>query len=189
MALTVLLLALVASCSAAATAAAPGFGRNNDDNTRHKIEAQRAQQRLANALPASYIVKLKAAPLAAYRGGVSGLAATAAADGGRLDVTSAAAVAYAAHVDAQSAAVAAQAGVQPSSIGYKYQVTMAGFLVKNPSGSELSALRRNPNVARVERNEIVHTMTDASIRFLGLAGESEERTIHCLIRMRHRCNS
>jgi hypothetical protein len=164
------LLLTLAIGSSLAAADAPTYGRNNDDNMQQKVEAQLAQRRLANKLQRSYIVKLKAAPLAAYRGGVSGLVATASADGGKLDVSSAAAAAYAAHVDAQSAAVAAAAGVQPSSIGYKYRVTLAGFMVRNPSRSELASLRRNPSVARVEQNDLVHTMTDASIRFLGLAG-------------------
>jgi hypothetical protein len=132
-----------------------------------KVQAELEQRRQARAIADTYIVTLKAEPLAAYSGGLDGLAATASAEGEKLDVTSAAAVAYAAHVDAQSVAVATQAGVQPSRIGCKYRVTLAGFTVKNPSSSELAALRRNPNVVRVERNAMVYSMTDASISFMG----------------------
>jgi hypothetical protein len=172
----VLLLLLVASYSTAAAAAGPGYSRNNDDNMMLKVQAELEQRRHERAIVDSYIVTLTAEPLAAYSGSINGLAATASTEGEKLDVTSAAAVAYVAHVDAQSAAVAAQAGVQPSRIGYRYRVTLAGFTVRNPSRSELAALRRSPIVARVEQNAMVHSMTDASIRFMGLAGEKLDFT-------------
>jgi subtilisin family serine protease len=115
-----------------------------------------AQARLGDRTPAAdeYIVQLDAPPLARYRGGARGFAATApAATGAKVDRDSAAARAWSRELDDRQAAVLAAAApaVTPSA---RYRVAFAGFAAKL-TAAQAQALRAQPGVAHVTRERFV----------------------------------
>ncbi|KAF8071305.1 SBT2.5 [Scenedesmus sp. PABB004] len=126
------------------------------------------------ALFSLYIVRLSGDPVAAYEGGVPGLAATAAADGGRLRARSAAAAAYAGHLEAGAAAAAAAAGVPRGRVLHTFQYALNGFTVADPSPDELARLAATPGVVSISRDRRVFAATITTPRWLGLAGAGRD---------------
>jgi subtilisin family serine protease len=116
---------------------------------------------------AVYIVEMAEAPVAAYRGGRAGLAATKPSAGRRLDSTSPAVRRYAAHLDARQSAVLQGAGVAQTSKLYGYQFSFNGFAASLTPG-QVARLQRDPAVRRVTQDRLDHTMTDNTPSFLGL---------------------
>jgi hypothetical protein len=135
-----------------------------------------------------WFVQLKDAPAVAYSGDIPGLAATRAqptdalaasssSDAGvsgrrpRFTASSAAAVQYASYISAQSeAAVARALGPATSArIVHRYSAILAGFTVGPLSGSEVRALRQDPNVASVTRDGRGYVKTISTPAFLGVS--------------------
>jgi subtilisin family serine protease len=116
---------------------------------------------LVAASPASaaandhYVVMLKAAPLASYRGEVRGFGATNPGVAGtrKVDARSGAGRAYAGYLTRrQNAVLDRLPGKRPSAI-YSYRTAFAGFAAKLTRAQAIAA-RKDPSVARVFRDEL-----------------------------------
>src|SRR3954454_12752372 len=105
----------------------------------------------AHAAPThTYIVQLKAAPLASYTGGARGLRATSPQVTGqrKLNTRTVAAQAYRSYLASrQDAALARVRGAAPK-VDYSYRVAFAGFAAEL-THAQAAALRQAPEVARV----------------------------------------
>src|SRR4051812_25392665 len=98
----------------------------------------------------TYIVQLKAAPIASYTGGTRGLRATSPLVTGqrKLNVRSASALAYRSFLAGrQDAALAHVRGAAPK-VDYSYRVAFAGFSAEL-THAQAATLRNAPEVARV----------------------------------------
>src|SRR3954452_2174107 len=98
----------------------------------------------------TYIVQLKAAPIASYAGGARGLRATSPLVTGqrKLDVRSASALAYRSYLAGrQDAALSHLRGAAPK-VDYSYRVAFAGFSAEL-THAQAATLRNAPEVARV----------------------------------------
>src|SRR3954452_21253742 len=98
----------------------------------------------------TYIVQLKAAPIASYAGGARGLRATSPLVTGqrKLNVRSASALAYRSFLAGrQDAALAHVRGAAPK-VDYSYRVAFAGFSAEL-THAQAATLRNAPEVARV----------------------------------------
>src|SRR3954470_17844655 len=105
----------------------------------------------------TYIVQLKAPPLASYTGGTKGLSATSPLKTGaaHLNTTSAAAQAYSSYLDdRQDAALARVPGKDPKVI-YDYRTAFSGFAAEL-TADQAAALRSAPEVATVFKDEKQH---------------------------------
>ncbi|WP_299517638.1 cell wall-binding repeat-containing protein [uncultured Serinicoccus sp.] len=118
----------------------------------------------------TYIVMLADSSLAAYEGGVSGIPATKPAEGEKLSTTSAAAEEYTAYLDRQQNAVLDSVGLDRADAVYTYSTSFNGFTAEL-TGSQVSALRKDPAVAAVWEDEIRTTDTVTTPDYLGLTGE------------------
>jgi subtilisin family serine protease len=104
----------------------------------------------------AYIVELQAPPLAAYRGEITGYAATSpAVTGRRLDAASSAARRYRAQLDSAEAAVLSAAGVDTTRPMYRYRTALSGFAARLTPG-EAQRLGATPGVARVSPSRRLH---------------------------------
>src|SRR3954466_12141351 len=102
----------------------------------------------------TYIVQLKAAPLASYTGGARGLRATSPLATGqrKLNVRSASALAYRSYLAGrQDAALSHVRGAAPA-LDYSYRVAFAGFAAEL-THAQAATLRNAPEVARVFKDE------------------------------------
>src|SRR4051794_1408880 len=98
----------------------------------------------------TYIVQLKAAPIASYTGGTRGLRATSpqATGARKLNVRSASALAYRSYIAGrQDAALSHVRGAAPT-VDYNYRIAFAGFAAELTHG-QAATLRNAPEVARV----------------------------------------
>src|SRR3954463_495392 len=98
----------------------------------------------------TYIVQLKAAPLASYTGGARGLRATSPRATGqrKLNTRTVAALAYRSYLASrQDAALARVRGAAPQ-VDYSYRVAFAGFAAEL-THAQAAALRQAPEVAHV----------------------------------------
>ena len=113
----------------------------------------------------TYIVQMAADPIASYKGGVRGLAATKPATGRKVDPQSAAFKNYAAHLQAlHDQALAAVGG---GAKVYDYNVVFNGFAaVLTPGQAEM--LRGQPGVMNVWEDEKLQPHTQSTPRFLRL---------------------
>lgn len=107
--------------------------------------AQMDQHSPAHQTRRAYIVQLADAPLAAYAGGVPGLAATI-AQGQRLDTRSEAARRYTAYLEERQRAVLALVAEAP--VQYRYTVTLNGFAALL-TPDEAARLKAHPDVLHV----------------------------------------
>ena len=118
----------------------------------------------------SVIVKLDVEPLATYRGGLPGLAATRAATVGtpRLDTRSARSAAYLAHLGARidTFATTARRAIPGARIIHRYQVVVGGVSMLVPEDA-LDALAALPGVRAVARDALLRIDTDRSPKFIG----------------------
>ena len=121
-----------------------------------------------------YVVQLDDAPLASYRGGIAGLAATNPGVLGetRLDVDSAASRAYLAHLEAAHDAV--EAAIE-TAIGreiareHDYRYAYNGFAAEL-SEAEATVARELPGVVRVQAAIERELLTDAGPAWIGAPG-------------------
>lgn len=127
----------------------------------------------AQSAPASpeavYIVQLAAPPVAAYTGGVAGIAATRPVDGGKVDLRSSSAQAYRAHLKAERQRSQQRVGLPARDTIYEYDVAFNGYAARM-SATEADALRHSPGVLAVSKNSVYHTDTISTTEMLGLAG-------------------
>jgi len=119
-------------------------------------------------------VKLDEEPVARYRGGVRGLAATSRAatgSAGKLDPRSKAVQAYRAHLGARHAAFArsARTAIPGLRVLHEYDMVIGGVAVQLPA-SALPALRALPGVVRVYADTLEHPDTDQTPAFIGAKG-------------------
>ncbi|HWH05682.1 MAG TPA: S8 family serine peptidase, partial [Gaiellaceae bacterium] len=118
-----------------------------------------------------YIVKLADPPLASYRGGIAGLAATNPAARGetKLDPASAASRAYLDYLTTQQTAVRQSIAtklLRAPAVDFTYRYAYNGFaLLLTPS--EADVVRSLPGVAKVQKDFRREILTDAGPRFIG----------------------
>jgi subtilisin family serine protease len=123
---------------------------------------------------ATYIVRLKDAPLASYRGGLSGLSATNphAIGANKLNVRSAASVAYRGYLARQRAQIS-QSIVQtlghPVQTIYEYDVTLNGMAVRL-TAAEAARVAALPGVVSVRPDAWRQPTTTVSPAFIGATG-------------------
>src|SRR4051812_33172499 len=117
-----------------------------------------------------YIVQLSDPPLASYRGGVPGLAATNPALGAvKLDSTSSASRAYLSYLDQrQNAFAAALAHAVGRTVGvpFTYRYAFDGVAVVL-TADEAAAATKLPNVVRVEKEQTLQLETDVGPQWIG----------------------
>jgi subtilisin family serine protease len=121
-----------------------------------------------------YIVKLADAPLASYRGGIAGLAATnpAAIGAVKLDPTSAASKVYvdflAGKQNALLAALTTAIGRSVTPV-FTYRYAYNGFAL-DLAPTEAARLASLPGVLKVEKDFVRHLQTDAGPAWIGAPG-------------------
>ena len=112
-----------------------------------------------------YIVQLTDHPVAAYSGGISGLRATRAVPGQRLDLASSAARQYRGYLSKQQDNLKKLLGA--SAVRRQYQVVFNGFAGRL-TDAEVRALKASGKVASITPDEQVHVVTNYTPTFLGL---------------------
>jgi subtilisin family serine protease len=120
---------------------------------------------------ALYLVQMDGAPLAAYEGGVAGIPSTRPPEGARLDKDTWNYQAYRQYLRDRREHVLRSAGVDQRSTVAEYTTVFNGFGARL-NAEEVGRLERTPGVMRVWKNEIFHTDTISTPRFLGLDGPS-----------------
>lgn len=122
---------------------------------------------------ATYIIQLADAPLASYRGGINGLAATSPqATGARKLSNTAATAAYLNYLtDTQTSFMAAmeQTLERPVTVKYTYQHAFNGMAVEI-SAAEAKLVGTMPGVLMVSRETMEHVLTDAGPTWIGAPG-------------------
>ncbi len=121
----------------------------------------------SNKSSENYIVVLHEDAVVSYEGGTAGLAATAPPEGEAIDTDSAAVEQYVAHLEASHTEVLASVGAPASAELASYEYGANGFTA-SLSPSQAEAIKAQPEVAFVLRDEIVYAQTDSSPDFLGL---------------------
>ncbi|MDT9000912.1 S8 family serine peptidase [Paucibacter sp. APW11] len=124
-----------------------------------------AQGAYAQEARNSYIVQLVQAPVAAYEGGIAGLAATKPAPGTRLDVSAADVQAYMNYLTSKQNDVLAS--INPAHVSFRYDVVLNGFAA-NLTDAEVRALKKNSNVLSIEADVMLQPTTAYTPAFLGL---------------------
>lgn len=125
------------------------------------------KHRLHIQAPTYYIVELEEPALAAYSGGMPGLAATRSAEPSRerLNVHSIAAREYGAFLNSrqQSFAQAMQRRLPSAEIAQQYTTAINAVAVRTHNKDAMAMLRALPGVKRVYRNEMRYAQMDTSI--------------------------
>jgi len=174
---------LVGSASAfAQVAPAPGFTATplspsdqtslavvkNDAATQPQLQSARMAAGPVKRI--GVIVKLKDASLAAYQGGVPGLAATSpvATGADKIDTQSAASKQYLGYLDAQqdSFVASAQQAIPAASATQRLDVIVNAVAMQVPS-DQVDALSKLPGVVAVYPDELQHLDTDRTPQFIG----------------------
>ncbi|MBM4385387.1 MAG: protease inhibitor I9 family protein [Deltaproteobacteria bacterium] len=114
-----------------------------------------------------YIVRLAHAPVVAYTGGVAGLKATKPGLNKKIDPNSSAVIDYSNYLRGKHDAAIAGAGGGRKV--YSYVNVFNGFAAEL-SDSAVAALRANPDVLRVEKDQIQQLDTFSTPQFLGIPG-------------------
>jgi subtilisin family serine protease len=118
----------------------------------------------------SVIVKLTAAPLATYEGGVPGLAATSPRVTGadKVDLQSPASKQYLSYVDAQQDTFVANAkqAIPGARVTQKLDIVVGGVAMVVPE-DQLVTLAKLPGVAAVYPDELLQLETDRTPQFIG----------------------
>lgn len=111
-----------------------------------------------------YIVQLEGPPVAAYEGGIAGLAATAPARGQKINPNDAKVQRYVGHLRSRHNAVANSVGAVKF---YDYDYAFNGFAARLTKG-QVNRLRATEGVLSVERDQRHELATDNTPSFLGL---------------------
>ncbi|NGZ86070.1 S8 family peptidase [Duganella sp. SAP-35] len=119
----------------------------------------------ADDLRRPYIVQLADKPVAAYTGNLSGLRATKAGAGQRLDLTSGAALQYRNYLGAQQNQ--AKALLSATAVTRQYQVVFNGFAARL-TDAEVRALKASGKAVSITPDERQHVVTNYTPTFLGL---------------------
>lgn len=114
----------------------------------------------------SYVVVLAEQPAATYRGGIAGLAATAAEGQQRFKAGTSAVHRYRDYLLERQQELADSVGAD---LGYHYTVALNGFSAQL-SADQVAALDHNPNVLAVVKDTARPVDTVNSPNFLGLSG-------------------
>jgi subtilisin family serine protease len=129
-----------------------------------------AVERAADDRPVVAVILLDTPPLASYRGGIRGLAATAAAANGaaRLDLRSPAARAYRAFLEQRlgSFESLARAAVPDAQLLYRYTVVLGGVALQVHE-SDLATLATLPGVRQIIRDQAFAPDTNVSPKLVG----------------------
>ena len=123
----------------------------------------------AQATNRIYIVQMADQPVTAYRGGVSGLAATKPAKGQKIDPNSSAVMRYMSHLASRQDAALASAGGGKKVYSYGY--VFSGFAAEL-TDSQAQKLAQVPGVLAVSKDELRQVTTSSTPAFLGLDGSS-----------------
>lgn len=113
-----------------------------------------------------YIVQMAGDPVVGYEGGIKGLAATAPAQGTKVNPNSGAVQRYVAHLGKEHGSVLGRVGAGKSKL-YDYYFTFNGFSAKL-TATQAAAIAAMPDVVSVEPDEVRQVTTDNSPTFLGL---------------------
>lgn len=116
-----------------------------------------------------YLVQTAGDPVGTYTGGVAGIAATAPAEGERVDTTTSHAKAYSALLRGRHDAALRAAGVADVKKRSDYSIAFNGFAA-DLTDAQKSKLARTPGVLRIWENETVTVDTTTTPNFLGLTG-------------------
>lgn len=121
--------------------------------------------------PATYMVILNDVPLASYRGGIEGLAATnlAASGSSKVNANSAASEAYLAYLDGRRAAAIADANAaigRSLNILFEYKASISGYAAEM-TPAEAAVIAKLGNVKFVERERMFEVQTDAGPAWIG----------------------
>ena len=122
---------------------------------------------IASTTRQAYLVQLTDAPVAAYAGGVAGLAATKPAAGKQLSqsLASSQVQSYASYLSSKQNAI--QALVASAPVLYRYQLVFNGFAAML-TPDEAKRLQGTAGVAAVTRSKLRTLNTDTTPAFLGL---------------------
>jgi len=139
----------------------------------HKFEAVEAEI-VDISEPAIYIIRLKDAPVASYRGGLAGFEATNPEVKGKvkLNVESEASVAYADYLEAEQAqAIMAMEQTVKRSLDVKYQYKYAynGMAVEL-TPQEAAEIAQLPMIVNVARDYMLYPTTDVGPEWIGAFG-------------------
>ena len=113
----------------------------------------------------TYLVRLTEQPVAAYAGGITGLGASRALPGQRLDPSSAPARAYASYLAGKQASVRALVPAAP--VRYSYRTVLNGFSARL-TAAEVRKLKSSAAVASIVPDDVRHLVTSYTPTFLGL---------------------
>ena len=121
--------------------------------------------------PATYMVILNDVPLASYRGGIEGLAATnlSASGSSKVNANSAASEAYLAYLDGRRAAAIADANAaigRSLNILFEYKASISGYAAEM-TPAEAAVIAKLGNVKFVERERMFEVQTDAGPAWIG----------------------
>lgn len=117
-----------------------------------------------------YIVQLREAGAASYKGGTPGFAATKPAVGARFDARSAQVASYVEHLEASHDRVLAGIGAANAKI-YSFRYAMNGFAV-SLTPAEVTRLARRPEVRAIWPDTVHRLQTNNSSLFLGLLDQN-----------------
>jgi subtilisin family serine protease len=121
------------------------------------------------ATPGLYIIQFDDDPLAAYTGGVSGIAATKPASGKKLDTKAWNYDAYRKYLQGRRSDTLKKANITGKKPVFEYNAVINGVAL-NLTGAEAQKLRSTAGVRNVWKQQIVKMQTADTPRFLGLDG-------------------
>jgi hypothetical protein len=162
---------LVRAADSAATAGLTATQRVQGDKAPSSALAETDTDLLArdDARSAPVMIKLDYDSIAAYQGGVEGLAATSPqVTGQELTGRTAAERAYKAHIDGERSDIVAaiRAAVPQARIGQVFDTVYGGVSATVPA-NQVEALLKVDGVVAVQNNDLEQPLTDASPEFLG----------------------
>jgi subtilisin family serine protease len=156
---------MVASLAAALVAVAPAAAQVRSAVPDGPLTLAGAVQPVKRAA-AVYLVKLKSAGAANYKGGVAGFAATKPASGRKLDSTTAAVESYVKHLEATQDRLLGEVGATNAKI-YSYRYAMNGFAARL-TAEQVTRLAQSGEVDRIWIDSDQRLETNNSAIFLGL---------------------
>ena len=131
--------------------------------------AQAAPAPREDQTPQRYIVQMAGSPVASYKGGVAGIAATRPGKGQKIDKGAANTKAYQAHLRKTQRDTLRAAGVAESALKADYTVALNGFSA-TMTPAQAAELRRTPGVVHVWENEVRLADTVTTPAYLGMSG-------------------